>query len=199
MTIEKSTKDKGQGFGLLLFLLFIVVALWLAIPTLSFKLMSSGSTAQDMGTFGDAYGSTNALFAGLAFAGLIWTIIQQQSEIKLQRKMFKAQLDEQIEARKSMGDQAAAQLNMIKAINTLTSATSIQAQIARQVALLQFTNERISDMSSSENQVVRIANQAPYIAEADRIKETLLKLSVHADFIDPNPIEIRIKPHQPAD
>lgn len=38
------------------------------------------------GTFGDSFGPLTSLFSGLAFAGLIWTILLQRVELKLQRK-----------------------------------------------------------------------------------------------------------------
>lgn len=38
------------------------------------------------GTFGDQFGAVNALFSGLAFAGLIYTIILQRRDLALQRK-----------------------------------------------------------------------------------------------------------------
>lgn len=40
----------------------------------------------DRGTFGDMFGGVNALFSGLAFAGIIITIILQSNELNLQRK-----------------------------------------------------------------------------------------------------------------
>lgn len=38
------------------------------------------------GTFGDMFGAVNALFSGLAFAGMIITLLQQKEELSLQRK-----------------------------------------------------------------------------------------------------------------
>jgi hypothetical protein len=40
----------------------------------------------DRGTFGDMFGAINALFSGLAFAGIIVTILLQRQELELQRK-----------------------------------------------------------------------------------------------------------------
>ncbi|RFC54041.1 putative phage abortive infection protein [Brumimicrobium aurantiacum] len=37
------------------------------------------------GTFGDMFGGVNALFSGLALAGIIYTILLQRNELKLQR------------------------------------------------------------------------------------------------------------------
>lgn len=38
------------------------------------------------GQFGDLFGGVNALFTGLAFAGVIYTILLQSNELELQRK-----------------------------------------------------------------------------------------------------------------
>lgn len=42
--------------------------------------------ATQRGQFGDAFGAVNALFSGLAFAGLVYTISLQRQELMLQRK-----------------------------------------------------------------------------------------------------------------
>ncbi len=41
---------------------------------------------EERGTFGDMFGSINALYSGLAFAGIIVTILLQRKELKLQRE-----------------------------------------------------------------------------------------------------------------
>ena len=46
---------------------------------------------KDSGTFGDQFGAANALFSGLAFAGLIVTILLQRRDLRLQRKDLKMQ------------------------------------------------------------------------------------------------------------
>lgn len=43
----------------------------------------------DRGTFGDMFGSINALFSGLAFAGIIYTILLQREELNEQREELK--------------------------------------------------------------------------------------------------------------
>lgn len=40
---------------------------------------------QTSGTFGDTFGAVNAIFSGLAFLGIIYTILLQRSELVLQR------------------------------------------------------------------------------------------------------------------
>jgi hypothetical protein len=45
------------------------------------------------GQIGDSFGSANALFSGLAFVGLIYTIILQQRQISLQREQFQYEIE----------------------------------------------------------------------------------------------------------
>ena len=55
------------------------------------------------GQFGDKFGSVNALFSGLAFAGLIYTIILQRKDLQLQKKdleLTRKELEEQKEEAK---------------------------------------------------------------------------------------------------
>lgn len=51
-------------------------------------------TSLEAGTFGDMFGAVNALFSGLAFAGLIYTITVQRQELSLQREAIKMQTEE---------------------------------------------------------------------------------------------------------
>lgn len=61
-------------------LVFVVLA-WIACPILvKFFLLSPG----EAGAFGDIFGVINSLFAGLAFFGLLVTILQQRQELRRQ-------------------------------------------------------------------------------------------------------------------
>lgn len=59
------------------------------------------------GTFGDQFGAVNALFSGLAFAGLIYTIILQRRDLGLQRNDLKLQREELALTRQEMEEQTA--------------------------------------------------------------------------------------------
>lgn len=61
------------------------VMLWLVILLFggNFCIMFTGLSDAERGTFGDQFGAVNALFSGLAFAGLIYTIILQRKDLKL--------------------------------------------------------------------------------------------------------------------
>ena len=59
------------------------------------------------GTFGDQFGAVTAWFSGLAFAGLIYTIILQRRDLELQRNDLKLQREELALTRKEMEEQTA--------------------------------------------------------------------------------------------
>lgn len=75
-----------------------IIKMWVVMVILSFFWVSSGLTLYFMfpewdgrGTFGDMFGTTNSLFSGLAFAGIIYTIFLQRVELRLQREELKLQ------------------------------------------------------------------------------------------------------------
>jgi len=60
----------------------IVIGVFLAWAATGYFLYDD----QDRGTFGDMFGTVNALFSGLAFAGVIYAILLQRRELRLQRE-----------------------------------------------------------------------------------------------------------------
>ena len=54
--------------------------------TLSLIYLTDADWISNPGTFGDSFGIINALFTGLAFSGLIVTIMLQYEEIKIQQQ-----------------------------------------------------------------------------------------------------------------
>ena len=83
--MEEQTKEHGfwQAVGLISF----VFLSWVGLGFYA-------STQSDPGKFGDMFGSVNALFSGLAFAGLIYAIWLQRIELKLQRRELEATREE---------------------------------------------------------------------------------------------------------
>lgn len=66
----------------LLHAILTVTLLWIGS---GFLIYYASDNWADRGTIGDMFGAVNALFSGLAFAGLMYTIILQREEIKLNR------------------------------------------------------------------------------------------------------------------
>lgn len=63
--------------------LALVLSAWLIYVIFAFNF------SKNFGASGDAFGSLNTLFTGLAFIGLIWTIQQQRLQIEAQSKELK--------------------------------------------------------------------------------------------------------------
>lgn len=61
----------------------VICAVWVASFVLIYLFIDDWDVR---GQFGDLFGSVNALFSGLAFAGLVITIIQQRHDLQLQRQ-----------------------------------------------------------------------------------------------------------------
>lgn len=84
-----------------------MIIMVLGLFLLNFSLIFFISDEQIRGTFGDQFGAVNALFSGLAFAGLIYTIILQRKDLKLQRRDLLYQRRELELTRKEMEEQTA--------------------------------------------------------------------------------------------
>lgn len=100
-------KDSKSGWGVLIAAVLTVVILWSLNWIL---LLKFGGNEAEKGQFGDMFGSVNALFSGLAFAFLIYTIWLQREELKLQREELKLQreaLQLQAEELKRQADELA--------------------------------------------------------------------------------------------
>ncbi len=68
-----------------------IIVLWLLIGVLPFLLLSDLHEAAE---FANAFGFVNALFAALAFGGVIWAIRLQTKELELQRLEIEETRDE---------------------------------------------------------------------------------------------------------
>ncbi|WP_454646301.1 DUF4760 domain-containing protein [Bradyrhizobium liaoningense] len=89
----------------------IVVAAWVATPVIIMSLPLGGWA--ERGQVGDLFGSVNALFSGLAFAGVIFAILLQRQELILQRKELQ---ETRAEMKRTADAQDAAQQALNKTI-----------------------------------------------------------------------------------
>ena len=101
------------------------------------------------GTFGDQFGAVNALFSGLAFAGLIYTIILQHRDLEIQRHDLKLQREEIALNRREMEEQTAefekqnetlkiqrfenTFFNMLSQFQEVVNSLSVKAKVKREI------------------------------------------------------------------
>ncbi len=93
--MKNQQKEDGLTAGVsvraLVVLMIVVISLWLAQGLLVCSQLDSWT---DRGTFGDMFGAINSLFAGLAFAGVVYAILLQRRELALQREELRLTRDE---------------------------------------------------------------------------------------------------------
>lgn len=82
ITKDKSATDKTTSFIWLVIMIFCIFFIY----GLSWFFIDKYIELNERGPFGDKFGAINALFSGLAFAGVIYTILLQKKELSLQRE-----------------------------------------------------------------------------------------------------------------
>jgi len=100
---------------------------------------------KNRGEFGDMFGAVNALFSGLAFAGLIFTIHVQRKELSLQREELRLQREEQAASREVMSQQEqalASQAQTLAVQRFETTLSALLASFSATVAGLQFEDRQ---------------------------------------------------------
>ena len=135
---KSSEESKNDLWRTLLCAGLAVFAIWL----LSWILIDVFIADSDRGTFGDKFGAINALFSGLAFAGLIVTLLYQKEELKLQREELaqtreelKGQREEFVEQNKTMKRQ--------RFENTFFNMLSLQQEIVANLSYEYYVNPGI--------------------------------------------------------
>lgn len=98
---------------------------------------------QTSGVFGDSFGAINALFSGLAFAGIIYTILLQRKELALQRL-------ELIETRIELKRAADAQEKSEKALVEQTRSMKLTAKLNALNALIEYYKPNISPYATDK-------------------------------------------------
>lgn len=123
----------------------------------------------EKGAFGDSFGSVNSLFTGLAFAGIVFTILLQQREISLQRKDFNLQIDEMKGSKAEMAKQ-----NMLIKNQIAVSLLEIEAKGK------EFAAKAVQVKGASADKVVESFDKVSSFI-ATRVKELRLELEDSGD------------------
>lgn len=128
------------------------------------------NTWQDRGTFGDMFGTLNALFSCLAFAGIIYTIILQRQELQLQREELKLQRNELELTRQELKRTAEAQEKSEQALSKQVQSMERTAKLNALSSLL----EHYSEMTSRNSLTPQDLREA--VAGIPECKEKIRKV-----------------------
>lgn len=117
-------------------------------------------TWADRGNFGDTFGAVNALFAGLAFSGMIFTILLQRRELALQReelKLTRMELQRSAEAQEKSQHTLSLQVQEQRFSARLAAATSLVSIISRHVDHLKTfgDQDRLKNLKVAEQSLSR--------------------------------------------
>lgn len=125
--------------------IWIVVAIIgvLAAWGLSWWLINKNiDCSTERGTFGDMFGAVNALFSGLAFAGLIITLLYQKEELKLQREEL-AQTREELKGQREEFEEQNKTMKRQRFENTFFNMLSLQQEIVANLSYEYYVNPNI--------------------------------------------------------
>lgn len=125
--------------------IWIVVAIIgvLAAWGLSWWLINKNiDCSTERGTFGDMFGAVNALFSGLAFAGLIVTLLYQKEELKLQREEL-AQTREELKGQREEFEEQNKTMKRQRFENTFFNMLSLQQEIVANLSYEYYVNPNV--------------------------------------------------------
>lgn len=135
---------KNPSLWVVSVLVAAVVLLWAAYGRVV-PCFFTGPTS--VGGFGDMYGGLNTLFAGLAFAGLIYAIVLQSRQLAVQRKELTETREEMKLAREEAKRTAQAQEDLAR-LSALTSLLEVYSTRFEKFYALAF--ERVSDSAADD-------------------------------------------------
>lgn len=121
----KQKKSKFNATNIIIIAFISVIVVWLLFWG-GIDIFISDCT--DRGTFGDKFGAVNALFSGLAFAGLIATLFYQKEELKLQREELQ-QTREELKGQREEFEEQNKTLKRQRFENTFFNMLSLQQEI----------------------------------------------------------------------
>lgn len=132
--------------------IWIVVAIIgvLAVWGLSWWLINKNiDCSTERGTFGDMFGAVNALFSGLAFAGLIVTLLYQKEELKLQREELRETRNE-LNAQKLEFQEQNKTMKRQRFENTFFNMLSLQQEIIANLSYEYYASPNIRPLNIPE-------------------------------------------------
>jgi len=163
---EQSSEINSKDTGLVIIAIvapIAIVGLWL-INLFTLKDLS----VQCRGTYGDMFGAVNALFSGLAFAGIILTILLQRKELSLQREELK-------ETRKELKRTADAQEKSEEALRKQAENLKISAKLSALNSLLSYYTDTLAKMGPYQERSNIIDKINDYVKRI----ETILEIKEH--------------------
>lgn len=140
--LDQIDKGKDKDFILTAIIVaFLIISAW-------FVTLFVLREKPNRGTFGDMFGSINALFSGLALAGIILTILLQRRDLAYQRKDLAIQLRVLNETKDELKRTAIAQEKSEIALNRQAENLKISAELTALNTLVNYYYDEVKFASS---------------------------------------------------
>lgn len=128
----------------------IFVVAFISLYALFMMFIAKDAKWEERGQFGDMFGFVNAIFSGLAFAGLIYTAFMQRVELSMQREELILQRKEMELNRGELKKQSDAQLATEK---TLREQAKQQREVQAEGTFFNLLNSIRSLVSNTEGEI----------------------------------------------
>lgn len=164
MKTEKENSEFKIDFSIFFKMALVVIVIWVVSAVAIYYLIPNWG---DRGTLGDMFGAVNALYSGLAFAGLLFTIVLQRQEIKMNRHEIELN-------RKELKKSTAAQTHSQKALQEQAIQTHLTAKINAMSTVINYYNIQISSTNNSPETIDKArAKRRELIAAMDDLIDGL--------------------------
>lgn len=158
-------ETKEEPFKPLVILGIVIFIIWI----ISFiAIFFSIDNWNDRASFGDLFGGINALFSGLALAGIIYTIFLQRKELNLQRL-------ELIETRKELHRSAEAQEKSEQALANQADSLKKSSQLTALTILYEYYRQEVKAWDSMHTQTRNEYNNKR-LETIDKIESILFEI-----------------------
>jgi len=148
-------ETKKSRFGLLTLLIILVIFIWLLSAVLIIVFLEDWS---NRGSFGDLFGAVNGLFSGLAFAGLIYTIVLQKRDLELQRteiQMNRAELKKSSSAQQKSEKALSEQVDLMRITSRLNALNTIINYYNLQISSPNTTEENLQKFKEKRREAIK--------------------------------------------
>lgn len=161
---QDPSEEEKDSMSILWVLFGIIFLLWLANLLILYQW-----DKEARGTFGDMFGGANALFSGLALAGIIYTILLQKKELGLQRKELR-------DTRKEFEIQNET-LKQQRFENTLFHLVDLHHEITDKLRL-EFFREVYGGRNALPHAVKKLYEWSFHSAHQMRVDDKLIKIKI---------------------
>lgn len=158
--MEKNKLNKESKDSILIVFAIIAVVFIIAVLFVTYYALHDLDPSE-RGTYGDMYGGANALFSGLAFVGIIITILLQRKELSLQR-------EELVETRTELARTALAQERSERALTRQANNLKISAKLTALNSLVNYYADQELNANGDERYAIKIKKEA-YVARIEQL------------------------------